>query len=358
MARVRRDEGAVLIVFVITIGMLLAFGALVLGGSLAYTAERDAQTSADAAALAATARLRQVWIGEATADQVATTAADVAADNGADSSTCEIVTGAYALAPSAAEVIGPCDGTNELDVDAAGVRVTVTDRRDVPFGAIAGVETVEARTRATATAQPVRFGRAPLMVCVTADGHDEPPMVEAPAQDPPWEINDTAIGVEYVLHGNAMKEDGRQCGGTSSSWRGLVEFGQSFPVPGWWSIKTGNSNGQLPNQLAGGGCSLSEDGSESVEDFALGCRLAIPMCTTSNFDNGSGLELYCERMGVFEITYVNNTPAGVAPCLPSDPNPPNNLICGQFVGGGTAMSGQGGSSSPQNQELVIINLVE
>lgn len=343
--------------FVLCLTTIVSFGALSLGGSLAYSAERNAQTSADAAAVAATEVMRRAWVGEASASAVAATATDVATQNGAETVVCEVVRAGYALSRTAANVIGTCTTANVMSTSAAGIRVTVGDRRDVPFGKTAGTEQLTARAQAAATAQPLRGGRSPFMVCTNAWGHPAPVLLPDASLSVPWRVNPSAIGAQYVLHGNAMKDGGRQCGGTSSSWRGLVEFESEFGVPGWWGIKTGNTSGALPRLLAGdNACSLPADGSEDVLSLTIGCRLMVPLCITSNFSSGSGLELYCVRMGTFEITWIGKVSPGDAPCLPGEND--NNLICGRFVGGAQAISGDTGSSTPTSRDIVVVKLVQ
>lgn len=355
------ERGVTVVLFAIFITGLLAVAALTLGGSLGYTAVRNAQNAADAAALAATNTLREVQQGTTPPAEVLSTAVSVAEDNGAipGSVVCDIVDAEYALTHAETDVIGPCNGANATHADAAGVRVRVDDERDVPFSAFVDKETIRADAVASATVQPVLEGRAPFMVCTapTATGHPAPALV-ADASDPTgYSVNPAAIGLEYVLHGNAMKDGGRQCGAGSRSWRGFVEFGGTFPIPSpdpvddseWWRVKTGNANGHLDRVLTGDGACAGD------VEFIIGCKIALPLCPASNGGNGVNLRLYCVKLGTFEITY-NQYMNGTPPC--NDGQKATGLVCGKFVGGATAFGGQGGASTADPDSVVVIKLVE
>lgn len=354
------DRGVVLIFFAISLTAVCVLAAVALGGSTGYSAVRTAQNSADAAALAATARLRQVGTGDAAPSEVATVAASVAEANGAAAGTteCEVVTGGYAITRAPADVLGPCDGTTETHVLAAGVRVTVQNQRSVPFGAfVTPNEEVVAVATSTATIQPVRAGSSPFMLCATAVGHPVPPILAAPTYD----VNPLAVGQSFMLWGTQMKNDGRDCGNGSSSWRGLVDFEETFPVPSpdpvddteWWEIETGNKSGHIPSLLVGtdvcGGENLS------VTDLTVGCRLAVPVCTHGNGSTGADFKLHCVRFLAFEITYIGKVSAGVAPCHATETN---SVICADLVGGAVADDGATGSSTPSPDEVVAIRVVE
>lgn len=355
------DRGATAVMFAFAAAAMMAVAALVLGGSRGYSAVREAQNAADGAALAATSVLRAVHQGDAPASEVLATAVSVAEDNGATpgSVDCDIVAASYALTHLEADVVGPCNGSNETSPAAAGVRVRASDRKDVPFAAFVDQETISARAVAAATVQPVTEGRAPFMVCTapTATGHPAPALV-ADATDPTgYSINTAAIGMSYVLHGNAMKDGGRNCGAGSQSWRGFVSFSGTFAIPSpdpnddseWWEVKTGNANGHLSRVLTG------DDACAGDVDQIVGCKIALPLCPKSNGGTGVGLKLYCVRLGAFEITY-NQHSSGTPPC--NGGSNANGLVCGTLVGAANASSGQGGAATPDPESVVVIKLVQ
>lgn len=359
------ERGVVLLIFAMSISAMLVLAAFVLGGSLGYSAVRNAQNGADAAALAATSTLRDVKNGDASPSEVLADAISVAEDNGADpgSTTCEIVNGTYALSKSEADVIGPCTPATVRSLTAAGVRVTTGDTRAVPFGAFVDSDTITGDASATATAQPIRDARAPFMVCSapTATGHPALPLISAPGLSPPFQLNSAAIGLSYVVQGNEMTQGGRDCGNGSSSWRGLVNSNAPFPIPAsspvddsdWWQIETGNKNGPIPSMLAGSGSCSMPNG--EVGDLQVGCKLLLPICTAGNGSTGSNFRLYCVRVAQFEISYIGKVSSGTAPCHPSQRN---NIVCADLVGPGTAAVGTGGADTPQADDVVVVRLVE
>lgn len=363
--RARGDRGAVLMLFALSLASMAVVAALVLGASNGYSGARSAQNAVDAAAAAASHRLHQVATGDATADEVADTAESVAEDNGAEpgSVECEVVSALYALTKAESDVIGPCDGTNETDALAAGVRVTAYEEREVPFGPFVGADTIRASARAAATVQPVRQASSPFMVCSSAAGHPVPVLVEDTDLYPPWDINAAAVGQSYVLWGNAMKDDGRDCGNGSASWRGLVDFEKTFAIPspdgvddtGWWEVDTGNKAGLIQTDLTGNDTCGDGSSNQTVDSLAVGCRVTVPMCTHGNGETGVNFKLHCVRLAAFEVTWVGGTSSPPAPCMVAAPN---NTICGTLLGTATGTSGTTGATKALSSEVVAVRLVE
>lgn len=360
-SRGRSERGATIIVFAVAITGMLSVSALVLGGSLGYSAVRTAQNGADAAALAGASTLRQVKLGNASPSEVLATVLDVAGENDADTGAidCDIVYAEYATTNADSDVIGPCNDANVNNALAAGVRVSTHVTRSVPFNAFVDSDTITGDAMAAATIQPVRQGSSPFMVCAapTATGHPAPVLNPSGTDPSGYEVNTSAIGLEYVLHGNAMSHGGRQCGAGSSAWRGFVAFEGSFPVPSadpnddsdWWEVKTGNANGHLDRELAG------DDACQGDIDAIIGCRIPLPLCPKSNGDSGVNLRLFCVKMGAFEITY-NQHSTGTPPCNSGVAD--NGLVCGKFLGAATVNSGRGGADTPDNNSVVVIKLVQ
>ena len=103
---------------------------------------------------------------------------------------------------------------------ASGVRVGTSDTRGVPFGEIAGKKEITGSTTAAATAQPLTEGQSPFMVSAPAPGHPVNPL------NPDDSVNNLAVGYYYVLQGNPMKEEGRDCDNDASNWRGSGQLDQ------------------------------------------------------------------------------------------------------------------------------------
>lgn len=373
----RRDErGLTVVFFAIGVTAMLTIAALVLGGSVGYTAARNAQTAADSAALAGTQLIqshKQDWV-TTPADTIATEIESVVEDNGATLVRCDLVDAEYAISESESDVIATCEQLEFLEEEdfaaVAGVRVIVSDTRDVPFNAFVDQETITGGATAAATIQAVTSGRAPFMVCgaPTATGHPAPVLVPDVTDPTGYRVNEAALDKVYVLWGNQIKYGGRSCGNPSSDWRGLVKFGETFDVPSasvtsdddWWQSESGNTGGNLPGTLAGGtSCELEGQKVEALED-QIGCLIAIPLCPMGNADN-SDFRLYCVKIGAFEISHVGSvfsentaipeydTPCGVVS---------ENIICGRFKGAATAVGGQGIAQPPDPYSVSVIKLVQ
>jgi hypothetical protein len=376
----RRERGVTVVFFAIALSGILTVSALVLGGSVGYEAARNAQTAADAAALAGASALqnhKQDWI-TTPADAVLAEIESVVEDNGAVLESCRLLRPSYALGAAESDAFADCDQLAFLP-DAsfqtvAGVRVTVSDTRNVAFSAFVDRDDITSRAVAAATVQPVSRGWAPFMVCSSPEAVGHPAQAMLPDETAPngYRINSAAIGKTFVLWGNQIKYLGRDCGNGSSSWRGLVKLpiaGYALPsseaTPGddsdWWEADTGNKTGQLSQRMAGGnGCVLnSGDDPEDLKD-QLGCEIAIPLCPKGNGETGSNFRLYCVMMGVFKITYVGNVTVDTAE--PEDGSPcgktKNNIICGEFIGAATAAGGQGTAEAPDRHGFAVIKLVQ
>jgi hypothetical protein len=370
------DRGITVVFFAIGLTAMLTVGALVLGGSVGYTAARNAQTAADAAALAGTGLLqehKQDWV-TTPGSAVASGVRSVVEDNGAALVACDLVDAQYAITEAEDDVIAPCDRLEFLDqddfADVAGVRVSVADTRDVPFNAFVDQDTITGGAVAAATIQAVTSGRAPFMVCASPDATGHPARIVVEDQTDPtgYRVNEAAIGKLYVLWGNQIKYGGRSCGNPSSDWRGLVKFGATFAVPSasatsdsdWWQSESGNSGGNLPGTLAGGSsCELE---GQKIDALAsqVGCLIAVPLCPKSN-GSTSDFRLYCVKIGAFQITHVGSvfsesttdteydTPCGTVT---------DNIICGRFIGTATAVGGQGVAERPDPYSISVIKLVQ
>lgn len=371
------ERGITVVFFAISLTAMLAVAGLVLGGSVGYTAVRNAQTAADAAALAGAGTLRdhkQDWV-TTPASAVLTEVRSVVEDNGAHlvPGGCQLVSAEYALNPTEDNVIDDCEELEVLDdalfKSVAGVRVTVSDTRDVPFAAFVDRSTITGGATAAATAQPLAEGRAPFMVCASPDATGHPAVALLPDDSDPtgYRVNAAAVGKPYVLWGNQMKERGRDCGNPASDWRGLVQFGSTFPIPSdpadqssWWRTESGNSGGNLPGTVAGtNACELDGTGVGTLAS-QIGCRITVPLCPKGN-GMTDDFRLDCVKLGAFEISHVGTVTSTLEP-LNEDGSPcgevTNNIICGEFLGAATAVGGKGVARSPEANEVVTIKLVE
>lgn len=405
------DRGIAVVFFAISVTAMLAVGALVLGGSIGYTAVRNAQTAADSAAIAGATALqehKQNW-KDTSAAALLTEIEEVVARNGAVLAPggCELVSGEYGLDNDEAYVIGPCERIGVLSEDVfrtvAGIRVTVNDTRDVPFSSFVDRDDITGTAVAAATIQPVievAEGWSVFMLCTSPKAKGHPAQALEPNEDTEdptdYSVRTEAHGKVFVLWGNEIKDhdSGRDCGKPSSDWRGLIQYDMKFPLPStfssapltaddnWWQITEGNASGTIdfsPNILGPDACELS---GETLSDLELGCELAVPLCPFSNqgeeipapynadpYTYSSDYRLFCPQMGIFEITHIGSTftdstttsssstttiPAYKTPCGVRQ----TNIICGRFQGSAVAKDGQGSADSPDQYAFVVIKLVE
>lgn len=363
----RSDRGITVIFFGIALTAMLAAAGLVLGGSIGYTAVRNAQTAADAAALAGATALREHkanWVadeGGVSAEQVLEEIESVASDNGAELVSCELVKATYAVSRAQADVIDDCDRLEFLNQEqfksVAGVRVEVSEERDVPFAAFVEKDSITANANAAATAQPVGEMRAPFLLCSTfEDSAGVQPLIYDETVTPKkYELDPEALGLEFVLWGNPVRDDGRDCGMGASSWRGLADTTFTGSVGGWWRTDTGNTTGQLAARTNGvGTCDLTGNNLNNAPEL-LGCKVPVPLCLQGRGDSSAGFELRCVMIVVFEITHVKGS--STTSSTQCDPGGAENVICGKLIGPAVASHGRGFVASPDDQ-VVVIKLVQ
>lgn len=344
MRRLKSDHGAVAMLVAGSLVSLLAFGGLVLDGGNAYSQRRQMQNSADAAALAGANALQNYRQSSSVGSSAIYDAALAAAvDNGADAGSfeCELVR----LDDDGAEIgttaCPEADGAS-IPTDTFKVRAKVDSEHDTRFIALVGVDSFTARAGAAASIQKAVLTTGPFMLCgptATANGSDIPLLVKVAGE---WEWNPVALSTKpiYNLWGNEINNDDQagRCGVHDASFRGLVEAGGNYPVPGWWPADPGNQAGTQPASIVGA-CTVDF---RAIKDIPDGCELALPVCVMGNGETGSNLELYCVKIGRFRTT----------------PTPATTDIEGQFLGGGVAPTGGGGGVPGGVGDVVVIKLIE
>ena len=297
--RANDDQGATLILLAICLVPLMALAGLALDGGRAYGERREMQNAADSSAMAATRQLDQFLTGQtADASLIDDAARDAAEKNGADRSrvSCTLVR----FDRSTIEAC-PTSGTMApaTRLVAAGVHVGTEQTKATIFMKVVGTQNFTAN--ADATAQIGRPGGsyvAPFLVCATAPGHVPPQLIPDATSSTGFKINTAAIGVEYSIYGNDIKTGGRDCGNPSSSFRGNVNTGSDYPMPGEWDTTTGNKNGPTLR--------LVNSGAVCDADFTDGCLMVVPLCPRSNGQGGTNFRAYCTDFGLFEVSYVAN----------------------------------------------------
>jgi Flp pilus assembly protein TadG len=333
---------------------LMAVGGLILDGSHSYAERRQMQNAADAGAMAGTRTLDRYKRGVAGADLIdirADALAQVTANDGiASEFICEIV-------DINKTVIQPCP-TSPGTVDAtdwAGVKVRSGSTHKTFLMRVVGQDQFTARATATAQIQALRrvnIGNSPFMICAFGRYPDEgPPLVID--QGGKWVVNPAAIWSEtgtapaaydsqldggpwYLIHGpNSDNVPG--CGSDAEGFKGWVNEGGSFQIPGWWESQPGDRSGPAGQVLA--------DYTQNCEDLE-DCILVVPICIDGQ-GTGGNAELFCIRFGAFRVVDTgsggSNNRHHVALISPEDP---------------IITEGQGGGLPVDNEELRIIKLTD
>ena len=238
--------------------------------------------------------------------------------------------------------------TGTVPSDAWKVRVTVNSQHGTRLMRVVGIDSFTSRGGAAASlfAAAPSEAAAPFMVCANPGvvGHPKPILLVDATDSTGFRINPDAIWkpvvneIYYDIWGNDIKEEGRSCGDSSSSFRGLVDNSSSHPLPGWWPIDTGNKAGNQVELPLIGGCRVDKD--TQIKDIPVGCQFLFPLCVAGNEESGSNFELYCVKVGRFEIT-ENGTHGMVA----------------KFLGGGLVTSGAG-AGVPKTGDSMILKLSE
>ncbi len=301
MFRTRRQDerGAMLVVTAISMVGLLALAGLVIDGGRAYSDHREAQNSADSAALAGASALNAIInTAGANASVIHTAVQSSITANGTNGGfTCTLV-------DVNANTLSACPtSTATLPSGTAGVSVRATDTQPTSFMKVVGANTFSAAASATAQVQAIRGGRSPFLLCgwtVTGDKY--------PQQYPPLNadgtINTANIGREYILHDPKVSD----CGLDPQKFKGLADDLQ-YSIPGVWDGDNGTKAGPVRQTLAGtDACGSGTD----RKTLPIGCKLSVPLCTPVTGYTGNDPKMYCTVMATFQITEADsNTQKGI-----------------------------------------------
>lgn len=340
----RNEAGATLVLLTLSLVALLAVAGLAVDGGALYADRRQMQNAADAAALAGANALNRYWSSPTDArsiwDAVRTTAT---ANKAAEVTSCFYVDeDGNRIDPSSEcdDYVGP-----SVPPTAAGVQVSVRDTQATTFMRVVGVSTFQAGARAQARVQALVSGQGPIMVCavLTGDprtGNGKGVQVRSGAPLPmllpddtlnPLAVSSSAnpAAPEYWLKGVEVKDT---CS-MGNQWKGLVDQGHgshddgvTYPLPGVWNGDNGNQAGPTRTKVLG-----------ACNQEAVGCRIQVPLCYWKA--NLGPNQLYCARMGVFEITYGDA-----------------NTYAGKLVGEGNVIDQGQGGGKPLFGEARVIKL--
>ncbi len=300
--RFKGDRGVTLVIMALSALGIVGVAGLALDGGRVVGERRAMQNASDSAAMAGTRQLDLFLTGQISdASKIRAAVVDSATKNGADPSvvTCDLVT-------FGRTILGPCPtGTTmnpAFQTLVAGVKVGTSNTRDTFLMQAWGAETFTAVANATAQiGRPGGSYVAPFLVCATAPGHFPPLLIPDPTSTTGFAVNPLAIEPEneYIIYGNAIKLEGRDCGNPSGSFRGNVNTSSNNQLPGDWDTDTGNANGPTVR--------LVNSGEACSEDWVSGCMVVLPLCPSGNGQTGTNYRAYCVDLGLFEISFVELT---------------------------------------------------
>jgi hypothetical protein len=356
--RARDDRGVVLVLVAGAAVALLLMTALAIDGGQAYANRRQVQNGADAAAMAGTRELARVrFTPPTTVSGVVSEVLDVVDKNipdlqGGDVS-CWFVTST--LTRTSGDVCqAPSTSWNSATNGALGVEVSARGVKQTYFAQIAGHETVEARTDAAATIQPLiaTAGKSPFILCgiFASNGFD--------VLDPnTLLVKPSAIGPRYPLQdpGPGNNTTFKRCDAQSNTFKGKSD-GSPIRLGDWTGVDTGNGP-PLP---------LDEDSTQVLGPDACelntttypdtGCLMVIPIASNADDQGGSNTDVYIVQFAVFRV-WGKATGQRPPECDNMIVSLPNTRYCGEIT---TAQVGEGetGTGPVEQGQAYAIKLVK
>ncbi len=308
--RTRDERGATLVIVALSLVALMAIAALAVDGGNLFSSRRSTQNATDAAALAGAEALNTcVTTGCSGAEGMIQDAVTTSlTTNGADSSgyTCELINDRYWRTRAAGDILGACPGAGTaIPALADGVLVTASTTSGASFSRALGTQQLKAGAMAAAQLEKVVLtsGSAPFFACALPDatGGTDPQILLADSRDPTGFVaNPAAIGRTYnvwgphvPLCGGGVDEHGR------GGFHGLIGD-PTFTLPAWIDDGTGVAAGPTRTALAG-----SDVCGPNLVD---GCHVLLPLCLARQ-SHGSNTQLWCVRMGEFQLTNVGSNSA-------------------------------------------------
>jgi Flp pilus assembly protein TadG len=382
----RRDDGvAAILICLFVVFLVLPVAAVSVDLSSAYANRRQMQNAADAAAQAGAQTMAAVRQGTAAASSLDSTALNVAAQNGSDTSgtgySCNVATVSYnpvsvTQGPSCASWTG----------DTAYNAVTVHTHHEVDTffaRAISGAGATSTTADATATATlqkvipPSDFGNAVFAMCASASAGNG----NGNGIDPAWipllvTVNGqfvlnvgqvagtaTAVGHRYVVWSNAGGNSNlSRCGLQSASFDGLIcglaapPCGQPITLPNDLAVSTGAKVGPTLATMAGyPGCDGNTLANLSGPTTFSPCAMVIPVCDSSNGATGTNGTLHCDAWGEFLLSpgSQDKTDSSCTFVIGS-----SGSICGELLGDPNVLDGTPTADPPGAGDPVRIALVQ
>jgi hypothetical protein len=300
--RTRVDErGITLVVVGITITALLAVAALAIDGGRLFTARRQTQNAADAAALAGAQALFAYQEAAATGGNpdpttIWTTVQAKLTQNRSNSApNCVLVN---SMGRPVTDLLGnlePCAGAADAQLRlAAGVQVGGALTQPAAFSNVVGVNQYSASASSTATLEPLASVASPFIICGAANlGWN---FLNADNT-----INVTAADqLQNIPLEWSQDDKGYDCNAPTGKFKGLGSQGNSIVGPGVYeSITNGNRySATVANAVAGQTPCPADLNTTPV---TTPCDLIVPVAAGANTDP-SNPELLIVNFAIFQVS--------------------------------------------------------
>lgn len=342
--RSKNEYGATMIMVAISIVALIAIAALVLDGGNGFASRRATQNAADAAALAATAVLNTCLTTGCVGSEPAINQAaqDSLSANHADATyTCKLIDSTYYQTLSSSDILQDCPtSSTPIVAGVDGVLIIASQTNNTTFGRAENLKTLKAGALGAAQLEKVTpNGTAPFFACGldVTQGGSFPPILLGPTGDPlqpdSWTVDPAATYNSatqlpvYNVWGPSVPLCG--AGNGRSGFHGIVGE-NSFTLPTWIPDQTGVRAGPIRNQLAGPNACGTQ--------IIVGCHILLPLCVNRR-GHGSGVDIYCVKMGEFVFTSVTA----------------NSAFAG-FLGTASVLGFGAGSGVPGQNDFRVIRL--
>jgi hypothetical protein len=302
----KTDESGITLVFVaLVLTGMMAVAALAIDGGRLFTARRQTQNAADAAALAGTQALFAYQYEGATGatrdpTTIWTTVQAKLSQNQATSSlSCVLVTNTGVPAVDQLGAVETCQNATDTELLlAAGVQVGGAQVRPGVFSGVVKVNQYSARAASTALIQPLASVGSPFIVCGAANlgwnflNSDNTINMTAAEQL----IN---IPLEWSQLGQ-----GYDCDAPTSKFKGLSSQNNGIVGPGQYeSITNGNRYSATVANAVAGAAQCPAD--LNTSPITSPCDIIVPIASGANSDP-SNPELFVVNFAIFQVTATTN----------------------------------------------------
>lgn len=283
----RTERGATLVTIALSLTAVLGVSSLAIDGGRAFTARRQSQNAADAAAMAGAEALFAYQYAAATkttrdATAVSTAVTTKLVQNGMTTTSCQLV-------DELATVLESCAGATEAQlVAASGVVAGGTFTEATALAGVMGINSIKASASATAEVQPLVASAAPFILCGAAHTG--------------WNIlnNDETInGAANNLTNIAI--EGPQvpdCGAGSSTFKGKAAPGAGLvPAGSWEGVTTGNGY----KATAANAVATLTPCPADITTLTGACGMVIPVAAAAQ-GVGTATQLQIVTFAIFNVT--------------------------------------------------------